>query len=334
MRRHRTTARGGLSLIVLLGLTAGVAAASTGTRPGDGGPGPAPKPTTAPPASGGTHVQVSASRIVFPVVGKAQYTNDFGAPRSQGAHEGNDIMAPRRALAVAAEPGKIKFWTHSSNAGCMLYLYGKSGTTYLYIHLNNDLTNHNDNRGKCVAGTSYAPGLKDGQKVAAGQLVGFVGDSGDANGVATHLHFEVHPHNGGAVSPYPFLNRAYRAVFATAPGSKFSLSLVGTVISATLNDAVTANLRMQVKSLRAWPGGYKVVDVNRTVNVVVDIDDAIQQIHTGLATAAATVSLNRLLAAKKGQALTVKTAPAPKKLEAQLGRMPFDASTVVLAAKP
>ena len=50
----------------------------------------------------------------------------------------------------------------------MLYLYGKSGTTYMYIHLNNDLTNRNDNRGKCVAGTAYAPGLKDGQTVAAG----------------------------------------------------------------------------------------------------------------------------------------------------------------------
>jgi len=277
---------------------------------------------------------VSASRIVFPVVGKVQYTNDFGAPRYQGSHEGNDIMAPRRALAVAAEPGKIKFWTHSGAAGCMLYLYGKSGTTYLYIHLNNDLTNRNDNRGKCVAGTSYAPGLKDGQKVAAGQLIGFVGDSGDANGVATHLHFEVHPKDGSAVSPYPFLNRAYRAVFATAPGSKFTLSLVGTVVSATLTDAYTATLRMQVKSLRAWPGGYKVADVSRAINVVVDADDAIQQIQTGLTTAAATVSLSRLLAAKKGQSLTVKTAPAPKKLDAQLGRMPFDASTVVLAAKP
>ena len=40
----------------------------------------------------------------------------------------------------------------------MLYLYGDSGTTYLYIHLNNDLGGENDNRGKCVAGTAYAPG--------------------------------------------------------------------------------------------------------------------------------------------------------------------------------
>ena len=335
MRRHRTTARGGLSLILALGLTAGVAAASTGTQPGDGGPGPAtkPKPKPKPAHTTAPAARVSAERIVFPVVGKVQYTNDFGAPRSQGAHEGNDLMAPRKALAVAAEAGKVKFWTHSGSAGCMLYLYGKSGTTYLYIHLNNDLTNGNDNRGKCVARTSYAPGLKNGQKVQAGQLIGFVGDSGDANGVAPHLHFELHPNDGGAVSPYKYLNRAYRPLFATLPGSKFTLSLSGKVVSATLDDSLSATLKIDVKSLRAWPGGFRVPNVNRTITMTVDADDDIQQLASGPATAALSVSLQRLIAAKKGQALTVKTAAAPKKLEAQLGRGAFDAATVVLAPK-
>ena len=54
----------------------------------------------------------------------------------------------------------------------MLYLYGASGTTYIYIHLNNDLTAKNDNKGKCVAGGSYWKGLKDGARVAAGQPIG------------------------------------------------------------------------------------------------------------------------------------------------------------------
>ena len=89
-------------------------------------------------------------RLVFPIVGSVAWSNDFGDARCSGSHQGNDLMAPRRTIAVAAEAGKVKYWTSSSAAGCMLYLYGKSGTTYLYIHLNNDVTKGNDNRGKCV----------------------------------------------------------------------------------------------------------------------------------------------------------------------------------------
>src|SRR5207253_6564917 len=152
--------------------------------------------------------------IVFPVLGPTTYTGDFGEARAGGPHQGIDIMAPKRALALAAEPGKVKFWTHSATAGCMLYLYGASGTTYYYIHLNNDLTRANDDRGKCVAGTAYATGLKDGAKVAAGQPVGFVGDSGDAEGVHAHLHFEVHPGGGKAVDGYPYLQTAQHLLFS------------------------------------------------------------------------------------------------------------------------
>jgi peptidase M23-like protein len=318
--------------LLLLGLSAGVAAAYPNPTqyPGQDGPGRrgvkphAPAATTKP-------ATVNATRFVFPVVGRVQYTNDWGAPRAQGAHEGNDIMAPRRALAVATEAGKIKFWTHSSTAGCMLYLYGKSGTTYLYIHLNNDLTNGNDNRGKCVAGTSYAPGLKDGAKVQAGQLLGFVGDSGDANGVATHLHFEVHPHDGGAVNPYKYLNRAYRPLFAVLPGGRFTLSANATVVSTELDvGGTSATLKVAVKSLRVWPGGFRIPNVNRTISLTVADTDSIQLLHTGPTPAATTVSLARLTTAKKGQSLTVTTAPASTKLDALLGRALFDAATVVL----
>ena len=150
------------------------------------------------------------ARIVFPIVGEAAFRDDFGEPRGQGGHEANDIMAERRAPVVAVEDGKVRFWTTSSRAGCMLYLYGASGTTYYYIHLNNDLGPGNDNRGKCEPGTAYAPGLKDGQAVVAGQLVGYVGDSGDADGLHPHLHFELRPGDGSAVSPYRWLKRAVR----------------------------------------------------------------------------------------------------------------------------
>lgn len=316
--------------MLLLGFSAGVAAASPNLYPGIDGPGAKgvkPKPSAAAPVANPS----PKTRFVFPVVGQVQYTNDFGAPRSIGPHQGNDIMAPRRALAVATEDGKVKFWTHSATAGCMLYLYGKSGTTYLYIHLNNDLTDHNDNRGKCVAGTSYAPGLKDGAKVQAGQLLGFVGDSGDANGIATHLHFEVHPHDGNAVNPYPYLNRAYRPLFAVSSAGKFTLSASATVVSTELGaDGLSATLVVEVKSLRVWPGGYRIPSVNRKIALTVSDTDSIQLLHSGPVPAATTVSLARLTAAKKGQAVTVTTAPAAPKLEALLGRGLFDAATVVL----
>ncbi len=201
------------------------------------------------------------SPIVFPVVGPYRYTNDFGDPRPQGRHEGNDILAPKRATAVAAEDGTIKLWTTSARAGCMLYLYGASGTTYLYIHLNNDLTKTNDNRGKCVPGVAYWPGLKDGASVVAGQALAYVGDSGDADGTP-HLHFEVHPHDGAAVSPYPALNRATRVLFAAPSGSAVTLSLQGRVVSAGAD-----RVSVKVQTVTVFPLGIKLLGLRRPVTL-------------------------------------------------------------------
>ena len=150
--------------------------------------------------------------IIFPIVGAAKFFDDWGDQRGQGRHAGNDILTTWRSAAIAAEDGKIRLWTTSARAGCMLYLYGASGTTYIYIHLNNDLTAKHDNRGKCVPGIAYAKGLKTGSRVKAGQLIAYNGDSGDAEGIY-HLHFEVHPNDGVDVNPRPYLNDARRLLF-------------------------------------------------------------------------------------------------------------------------
>lgn len=164
-------------------------------------------------------------RLIFPVVGATTYTNDFGDPRPQGTHQGNDLVAKKGTPVVAVEPGRVVKYTRSSRAGCMLYLYGRSGTTYLYVHLNNDRTQSNDNRGGCRNGIAYAPGLRARQWVRAGQLVAYVGDSGDANGIVAHLHFEVHRKGGRAVSPYRHLRRAVKHLYARPRASTGPLTM-------------------------------------------------------------------------------------------------------------
>jgi hypothetical protein len=280
MRRHRTTARG----VLFLAATIGLAVGSTVARATNKVP----------------------EHIIFPLIGKVQYIDDFGAPRGGEVHQGNDLMALKKSPAVAAEAGKVKYWTTSRAAGCMLYLYGESGTTYLYIHLNNDLTMRNDNRGKCVNGTAYA--VKNGAKVAAGQQIAYVGDSGDANGANSHLHFEVHPGGGKAVSPYPYLQKAYRLLFAAKAGTPFSLTLTGTVVSADIDRLV-----VNVSTSQAWPSGLTLTKLNRTIALTVPETTIVQSLNPS----GALRTVTSLTLAETGERVVVWTQPAPATLKAQ-----------------
>ena len=298
----RTTARAVFLAAAILGLTAGTASARTDRQPEPPAGKAPPKPIPAPKP------EPAARTIVFPVVGPARFTDDYGDARGNGRHDGNDIMAPKKALAVAAEAGKVKLWTTSWRAGCMLYLYGKSGTTYLYIHLNNDLTAKNDNRGKCVAGVAYAKGLKTGDAVAAGQPVGYVGDSGDADGIAAHLHFEVHPNDKGSVNPFPFLRKARRVLFAAPPQSIVSLALRGSFVATE-----PAKVEVKVDSLRVSTG-LQVAKIGRILRLRLP-ETAFVEWVGGIPVAVA-----RLTTIRKGQALTAYTAEDFVTLDAQLGK--------------
>jgi hypothetical protein len=258
--------------------------------------------------------------LVFPVVGPYRYTNDFGDPRGQGRHEGNDILAPKRATAVAVEDGTVTFWTTSARAGCMLYLHGASGTTYLYIHLNNDRTKANDNRGKCVPGVSYWPGLKDGASVVAGQAIAYIGDSGDADGTP-HLHFEVHPHDGGAVNPFPHLNRATRVLFAAPPGSAVTLSLIGRVVAAG-----TDRLSVKVDTVTVFPLGIKLLGLRRPMTLALPASalvDGGSRATSDLSTVGALV----------GRSVVLLTEPEKTTLETQSAKdLAFSVARIVLRA--
>jgi hypothetical protein len=299
MTLARTKARGALlaSLTTLLALLLGAGAAAAATS--------AKVPT-----------------LVFPVLGDATYVDDFGDPRGQGGHEGNDIMAPRRALALAAEAGTVKLHTTSARAGCMLYLHGDSGTEYLYVHLNNDLTSGNDNQGRCVPGVAYARGLKSGARVGAGEPIAFVGDSGDADGINPHLHFELHPGGGGAVSPYAHLRKARRLLFAARAGTTFTLALTGTVVTAVGRD-----LALSLEQVRSWPGGRKVRQAGLKVAVSVPETASIE----GISSAAAGRAFPALELLTKGLPVTVWTEPGKVTFAAQSGaRGALAASRVVV----
>jgi len=295
MRNHRTTARGAFLLTLLTALSLAGASVSRGLNY------PEPPPGAA----------VVTQPIVFPIVGPAKYFDDWGDPRGQGRHAGNDILTTWRSPAVAAEDGKIKFWTTSARAGCMLYLYGASGTTYLYIHLNNDLTAKRDNRGTCVPGVAYADGLKDGARVKAGQQIAYNGDSGDAEGIY-HLHFEVHPNDGVDVDPFRYLNEATRLLFAmpAKPVKAVTLGLKGVPVSAG-----AGVLELSVTAVRVWPGGAWTTIPARSVELAVPEDALLDQ-----SVAAQIVApTRRALSTRTASRLLVFTRPTKATPEAMAG---------------
>jgi murein DD-endopeptidase MepM/ murein hydrolase activator NlpD len=212
------------------------------------------------PTNGAETRGAAVPRIVFPLVAKTLLWNNYGDPRGNGRHAGIDMENPWRAPVVAAEAGRVDY-SVSGLGGCMLYLYGRSGTMYMYIHLNNDAGPRNDNTGRCVKGTAYA--VPDGAAVLAGQQIAFNGDSGDAAG-NPHLHFEVHPSGGADVNPFPHLKRATRLLFSAREGSLFSLALRGQVI-ATGDDT----LELSATSVRSYPGGRWLAIDPRPVEIAV-----------------------------------------------------------------
>jgi LysM repeat protein len=132
------------------------------------------------------HNSIPTDLAVCPVEG-ATYVNDWGFPRSGGrAHEGNDLFAPRGTPVRAPVAGTVS--THTGAIGGHQFrLLADDGTMYIGSHMD---------------------GFEATGRVAAGAVVGYVGDSGNAAGSRTHLHFEVHPNNGVAMNPYPLIRQS------------------------------------------------------------------------------------------------------------------------------
>lgn len=166
-----------------------------------------PPPSTAPPTTVPAVSVVKA--ITFPVSGGANYVDSFGAPRSGGrSHEGQDLMGAKGTPLVAAVAGVVTRIRHdvSGLSGNSLTIRADDGWTYVYIHLNNDSPGTDD--GLNPYQYAFAPGLVVGQRVAAGELVAYLGDSGNAESTTPHLHFEIHAPDGVVVNAYASLRAA------------------------------------------------------------------------------------------------------------------------------
>ncbi len=149
--------------------------------------------------------------IVFPVVGPVTYSDTWGACRGVGcsrAHKGVDLFGHKLAPLVAAADGTITFIRRSalSISGNTIVIESDDGWRYLYIHLNNDGPGTDD--GSNPQAWIVPNRLRIGDRVEAGQVIGYLGDSGNAETTPAHLHFEVHRPGTGAINPTPFVQAA------------------------------------------------------------------------------------------------------------------------------
>ena len=164
---------------------AAVAAGSGIVMSSSGDSGTAPSlvtPTTLP-----TGPAYTGPAAACPVGSVHSFTDTWGAPRSGGRkHQGTDVFAPYGAPAYAVVDGVIDKWSNGGLGGLAVWLQGDDGTRYYYAHNSANL----------------AP---VGTRVRAGEVIAFVGTTGNAATTPPHIHFEAHPPGKGAQNPAPWL---------------------------------------------------------------------------------------------------------------------------------
>jgi murein DD-endopeptidase MepM/ murein hydrolase activator NlpD len=164
----------------------------------------APEPTrhhgnSSPLLPGPSNLQprLTAGGYVFPVYGPVSFSDTFGAFRGDvpgNWHHGDDIFAPLGAPILSCAAGTVFSVGWNDVGGNRLWLRDSQGNEFYYAHL-----------------SAFSPLAKNGRQVKAGEVLGFVGNTGDAAGTPTHLHFEVHPASllfmgyDGAVDPTSYL---------------------------------------------------------------------------------------------------------------------------------
>jgi murein DD-endopeptidase MepM/ murein hydrolase activator NlpD len=204
--------------------------------PGESGPGLGPilkKPPNVTP-------KLTAGGYVFPVYGNSSFIDTFGAFRgdvSGGWHHGDDIFGALGSPLLAVADGTVFSVGWNKVGGWRLWLRDNQGNEFYYAHL-----------------SAYSPLAVNGAIVHAGDVLGFLGDSGDAQGTPFHLHFEVHPVGllglgyDGAVDPTSYLlawerlkDVRFDAVAGWTPASRASNAPKAGAILLQSSDISTAS---------------------------------------------------------------------------------------------
>jgi hypothetical protein len=148
-------------------------------------------------------VVTKAASITFPVIGESSFTNDYNSPRANGCHCATDIIASKGQQIVSATDGVVDYVAYPQPSwGYAVIVRSTAGNYYGYLHINNDVPGTDNGQGGGMY--AYAPDIKVGNPIKRGQLIGWVGDSGNAEGTVPHLHFEIHDdsRNGPTMNPY------------------------------------------------------------------------------------------------------------------------------------
>jgi murein DD-endopeptidase MepM/ murein hydrolase activator NlpD len=193
-----------------------------------------------PPA--GLRPKLTPGRYVFPVYGLSSFTNTFGSPRASTTwHHGEDIFAPLGAPILAVSDGTLFSVGWNDVGGYRLWLRDRQGNQFYYAHL-----------------SAFSPLAQNGARVRAGDVLGFMGNSGDAQGTPYHLHFEFHPVGllsygyDGVVPPYQYLvawRRLTDIVFpdgagwAPAPNAEATAPKPGAILLQVSDISTASGLR-------------------------------------------------------------------------------------------
>jgi hypothetical protein len=207
--------------------------------------------------------------LADPTLGSVSWSDTYLAPRSDGRrHEGQDLLGKKMLKLLAVCNATVVELRHQAG-GNSLYLKGDDGWYYCYLHINNDDpgTDNGANQFK----HAFAPGLAIGSRVLMGDLVGFVGDSGNAEAVGSMLHFEIRMPNAkwynaaavnasyslAAATPAKLRARVSDAAFAPHVNAKafataMATDFVGSVPSASWLSEAEADLEGAAVSLDAF----------------------------------------------------------------------------------